>query len=245
MLKTNDRGQKCFILACLVSLMLVAGCATTTVERNPIVTGKIPRPDTIWVHDFAATPADMPGDSFLAGQNINTDAPQTDQQIAEGRKLGNQIATELVSKILDMGMVARHHKEGAMPRINDIILRGYLISYSEGSTAARVGIGFGAGKTDLKVAVEGFQVTPNGLRKLGEGTADAQGGKTPGLAMGGAMSLLTRSPVGIIVNAGMQAYQEGSGSARVEGRAGQLAQKIADGLQQRFEDQGWISPTVK
>jgi hypothetical protein len=232
----NVKGFLCILLC------MALGCASATVDRNPIVTGKIPRPATIWVPDFAATPADLPMDSFLAGQNITTDTPQTAQQIAEGRKLGNQIATELVTKIAAMGMVAQHHTEGAHPQINDIILRGYLISFSQGNEGERVGIGFGTGNTDLKAAVEGFQVTPGGVRKLGEGIADAEGAKTPGMALGGAMFLVTHNPVGLVVNAGVQAYEEGSNKAKVEGRAIQIAQKIADVLQQRFQDQGWISP---
>ncbi len=225
----------------IVAVVLFAGCASTQVARNPIVTGKIPRPTTIWVPDFAATPADLPMDSFLAAQNIKTDAPPTDKDIAEGRKLGNQIAMALASKILDMGMVAQHQIPGTVPRINDIVLRGYLVSFSEGSTAERVGIGFGAGNTDLKAVVEGYQVTAGGVRKLGEGVADAKGAKTPGMALGGAMMLVTHSPVGLIVNAGVQAYEEGSDKAKVEGRADQIAQKIADVLRQRFQDQGWIA----
>lgn len=217
-----------------------AGCASTRVDRNPIVTEKIPRPATIWVPDFAATPADLPADSFLAGQNIKTSAPQTDQDKAEGRKLGSQIAMDLVSRIQAMGMNARHETGSTSRKVNDLVIRGYLISYNEGSQAERVGIGFGSGNADLKVAVEGFQVTPQGLRKLGEGTTEAEGNKAPGAAAGGAMFLVTHNPVGLIVSTGMKAYQEKSGSGKIEGRAEQTAQKIADILRQRFQQQGWI-----
>lgn len=39
----------------------------------------------------------------------------------------------------------------------------------------------------------------------------------------------------------MKVYGEASGSSRVEGRAKDTAQEIADVLQQRFQDQGWIN----
>jgi hypothetical protein len=57
-----------FVL-CLFMLLLAAGCASTKVtNRQQYVSGPVPRPDTILVYDFAATPADIPPYSALAGQ---------------------------------------------------------------------------------------------------------------------------------------------------------------------------------
>ena len=57
------------IILCLLALLMIAGCASTKITgRDEIVTGKLPRPYTIWVYDFAATPADVPDESALAGQ---------------------------------------------------------------------------------------------------------------------------------------------------------------------------------
>ena len=52
------------------------------------------------------------------------------------------------------------------PRINDLVIRGYLLSMEEGSATERVAIGLGEGTSELRVAVEGFQVTDRGLRRL-------------------------------------------------------------------------------
>ena len=42
-----------------VALCLTIGCAKTTISnRQVLVTEQLPRPATIWVYDFAATPAD-------------------------------------------------------------------------------------------------------------------------------------------------------------------------------------------
>jgi len=225
-----------------VVLCMTIGCATTDVSnRQTDFTGKIPRPDRIWVYDFAATPADIPADSALAGQVTTSGTSPKPEHIAEGRKLGAEIEKELVAKINAMGMQAAHAVQGSEPKLNDIVIKGYLISFSEGDEAKRVGVGFGSGNTDLKVAVEGFQMTDRGLRKLGSGTTDAEGNKTPGAAMGGAMLLITHNPVGLIVSTGMKVYGEESGSSKVEGRAKQTAQEIADILKKRFQEQGWIN----
>jgi len=88
------------IVLCLFALLVVAGCASTEVSnRRILVTEKIPRPNHIWVYDFAATPADVPAESALAGKPVEHAAPQTPEQIATGRQVGAQIATQLVEEI--------------------------------------------------------------------------------------------------------------------------------------------------
>ena len=230
------------LVACLFAALFVTGCASTTVSnRQQLVTGQLPRPGQIWVYDFAATPADLPADSVLAGQPDLDATPQTPEQIAEGKKLGAQIATELVAQIQTMGMPAKETSTQPVYQINDLVIRGYLLSINEGSAAKRVGIGFGSGASELKTAVEGFQMTADGLRKIGSGTVAAGGSKTPGAALGVATLIATANPAGLIISGGMKVYGEESGSSKVEGRAKATAKEIADALKQRFQQQGWIN----
>jgi hypothetical protein len=225
----------------LLAAVLSAGCASTKItSREELVTGKLPRPGHIWVYDFVATRADLPPDSALAGQYAEHSTPQTAEQIATGRKVGAEIATKLVEDLRAMGMPAERAGTGTTPQINDIVIRGYLLSIVEGSAEKRVAIGFGSGASDLKVAAEGFQMTADGLRKLGGGTENAGGSKTPGMALGAATLLATHNPVGLIVSGGMKIYGEESGKSTIEGRADQAAKEIADVLKQRFQQQGWI-----
>jgi hypothetical protein len=225
-----------------LAVTLITGCASTkVVNRDELVTGKIPRPATIWVYAFAATAADVPANSALAGEkDLDTAPPQTPEEIAEGMKLGDQIASELVTQINDMGLNARQASPETKPQINDIVLRGYLLSVEEGSGVKRVIIGFGAGKSSLSTLVEGFQQTAEGQRKLGSATVDAGGNKSPGMVLGVATFLATKNPAGLIINGGMQAYGAASGSNTVEARAKATAKEIADALKQRFQEQGWI-----
>lgn len=75
-------------LLCLFALLVIAGCASTKVTgRDELVTGKTPRPNTIWVHDFGATPADVSNESALANQDLDHSTPQTAEEIATGRQL--------------------------------------------------------------------------------------------------------------------------------------------------------------
>ncbi len=244
-MKTNTRNTRTILttaLATATATILLTGCASTKVsDREQLVTGLVPKPAHILVYNFVATPAEVPADSVLAGEpNLDT-SPQTPEQVEEGKKLGAQIAAELVEQIRAMGMPAEQASAGAKAQLNDLVIRGYLLSIKEGSVAKRVAIGFGSGKSELRTLVEGYQETAQGLRKLGSGTVDAGGNKTPGAALGLATFLATANPAGLIVSSGAKAYGEASGSATVEGRAKSTAKEIADVLKQRFQEQGWIN----
>src|SRR5258705_12638162 len=102
-------------------------------------------------------------------------------------------------------------------------------------------IGFGSGGSELTTLVEGYQMTAQGLRKLGSGTTRATGSKGPGAPLGAASWLVTGSPVGLIVSGGVKGYGEASGSAKNEGRAQQTAKENANQLKIKFRKQGWIN----
>ena len=192
------------------------------------------------MYDFAATAADVPAESALAGQHAEHSTPQTNEQIAVGRQVGGEIAKSLAEEIHGMGLPAARASSGTAPEINDIVIRGYLLSIDEGSATKRVAIGFGTGSSELRVAAEGYQMTAQGLRKLGSWTADSTGGKMPGGALGVVTLIATGNPAGLIIGGGMKVYGEYSGSAKIEGRAKTIAKEMAGQLKPRFEKQGWI-----
>lgn len=229
------------IVLCLITLLVIAGCASTEVtSRQELATGPLPRPGNILVYDFVATPSDVPPDSVLAGQYSEHTTPQSAEEIAAGRKVGAEIAVKLVEQIRAMGMPATVASTYTKREINDLVIRGYLISVDEGSATKRILIGFGSGASELKTAVEGFQMTPQGLRKLGSGTVASGGSKTPGSAMGLATLIATHNPAGLIISTGAKVYGQESGKATIEGRADQTAKEIGDQLKVRFQEQGWI-----
>ncbi|MDR4506647.1 MAG: DUF4410 domain-containing protein [Candidatus Brocadiaceae bacterium] len=235
------RKKALSIVAGLFALAFIVGCSSTKVsDRHQLVFGKLPRPDNILVFDFVATHGEVPEDSSIAGTYYEHETPQTEEEIETGRQLGLEIATELVKEIRGMGMPAQRYDNEMMPEINDILIRGYLLTINEGSAVKRMTIGFGSGASTLQVAAEGYQVTDQGLRKLGEGTVDAGGSKTPGGVLGVAALVATANPAGLIVGSGIHVYGEKSGKAKIEGRTDQVAKEIAKNLRTRFEEQGWI-----
>jgi len=223
----------CFLLA------IGAGCASTQVsDRETLATGKLPRPDHILVYDFGVAPEDVPDASALTGR---VDAqPMTGEELAQGRELGAEVARALVAEIQAMGLPAEHAASGTEPRLDDIVIRGYFASIHQGSAAERMVVGFGAGASKLTTVVEGFEMTEQGLRKLGSGQVAAGGAKGPGAAVPAAVAIATANPIGLIVSSAFKAEGEASGRSTVEGRARQTAKEIAEQMKPRFQEQGWI-----
>jgi hypothetical protein len=232
-------------LALLFALTLIAGCASTKVtQQTPMTAPGLARPNQIWVYDFVAASSDMPADSSLAGEISAPTTQPTAEEIETGRKYGVMIAQQLVKDIQAMGMPTIEAGPGSTPQMGDGVIRGYIVSTEGGGGggfAKRMVVGFGAGTTQMDTLVEGYVVTPQGLRKLGSGTLSSSGNKSPGLIVPAAVAIAAANPVGLIVVGGAKIYGAASGRSGLEGRAKATADEIATQLRIRFQDRGWIA----
>ncbi len=225
----------------LIFLLVAVGCTSTeVVSRNRLVKDKLPRPSKILIYDFVGNPADVPKNSAVATKAASKSPAQTPEQIAIGRKLGATVTAELVQQISDMGLPAEKGSPGTELQINDIVLRGYFVSVSEGDATKRVVIGFGYGSSELDTVVEGYQMTAKGLRKLGSAKVESEGSKTPGGALGALSMIASANPAGLIVGGVVKGYGEISGNTKIEGLAKATAKEIANQLKIRFKEEGWI-----
>ena len=224
----------------LFALVVLAGCASTEItEHKPYQGAKLARPDRIIVHDFTSDPAEVPPESSFAARLAGA-VPPTPEQRELGRKLGAQIAEDLVTDLRSMGLPAVRAERQAAPQIDDIVLRGYFVSIEEGSAGKRVLVGFGSGAAEMKAAVEGYQATAAGLRLLGSGEVSSAGGGLPGVAAPLAVLAVTANPIGLVVGGGAKLYGEATGSDTIEGAAKRTADEIAAQLRTAAEEQGWI-----
>lgn len=223
----------------LLALVFLAGCASSHVSEYRSPQGTIPRPDRILVYDFAATPAELPPEVAIAGQGA-VSRPLTGTQLATGRKLGVEIARNLVADLRTMGLPAVRATGQSSPRAGDALVVGYLVVLEEGSAAERVGIGFGAGAAELKTVAKGYRMTDRGLKPLGSGVVEAGSGQLPGGAVPLAVTVVTGNPIGLAVSGAAKAYGEVSGSETIEGAARRTAGEIADKIRATAERQGWI-----
>jgi hypothetical protein len=192
------------------------------------------------VHDFAATPADIPAGSAVAGQYAEHSTPPTTEEIEVGRKLGAQVAQELVAELRGMGLPAVQAAGQPAPRIGDLVLMGYFESVDAGSAEKRIVLGFGSGAAHLRTAVEGYLMTDQGLRRLGSGEVESGGGKMPGVAVPAAVAVASGNPIGLIVGGAVKVGGEVTGQSTIEGAAKRTAKEIGDQLRVAFQKQGWI-----
>ena len=113
--------------------------------------------------------------------------------------MGAEIAEHLVVDLLNMGLPAVRSVGQPAPQINDIVLRGYFVSIDEGSATKRVLVGFGSGAAEIRVAVEGYQMTAQGLRLLGSGEVASRRGTAPSLALPLGVLAATANPIGLVI----------------------------------------------
>jgi hypothetical protein len=224
----------------LLALVIAAGCASTEItERQRYEGEKLARPDRIIVHDFTANPAEVPPESAFAAELAGAGTPSP-EQLEVGRKLGAQVAKKLVADLQDMGLPAVPAAGQPSPQVDDIVLRGYFVSVEEGSAGKRVLVGFGAGAAELRTAVEAYQMTAEGLRPLGRGEIQSEGGELPGLVVPAAVVAATASPIGLVVGGAAKATGEATGGETIEGAAERTADEIAAQVKTAAEKQGWI-----
>jgi len=220
----------------------IAACASTKVtsQQSNIGNEKIARPDHIYVYSFATTPTDLSPEDAATAQYAAPSKPQSEKEIETGHKLGNLVATNLAQKIQAMGLPGATADASTKPDTGDIVIRGHFQSIEEGSMGKRLVLGFGSGSADLQTAVDVYQMTSQGLRKLGGGTINAGGGKTPGVLLPLAVTVATANPIGLVVGGAVKAEGEISGRDTIEGSAERTATQIANELKGAFQRQGWI-----
>ena len=171
------------------------------------------------------------GESALAGQHSEHNPPQTAAQIKTGQQLGAEIETEFGQADPRHGKCPQSMRLQKRSRRSTTLSSGAIWFPSKRAMPPSASLSdSGPVRPDLKVAVEGFQMTTQGLRKVGGGTTDSEGGKTPGADVGAAALIATHNPVGLIVSTGLKIYGEESGKSTVKGRAEQTAKEIADVL---------------
>jgi hypothetical protein len=229
-------------LAVLIGALLACAPKVHVTDQDSYAGGKLPRPEHVYVYDFAGTPEDVPPTSSLSGKPELTPAAQSAEDRALNRQIGAELAEALVAEIEAMGMPAYHATPQTVPSWGDLVLQGTLLSVVEGSATERVAIGMGKGAAELRVALEGFRMTPDGLVKLGGGTAGTEASKSPGAAVPLGVLLATKNPIGLIVSTGMQLHREETGEATIHGKVRLVAKQVAAVLRTRFEEQGWIPP---
>jgi hypothetical protein len=228
-------------IAAILTAVTALGCASTQItEREAYQGRRLPRPDRVFVYDFAATAADLPAFSSARDRYASPEQERTAEEIAKGRELGSRVGERLVAEIREMGLTALSARTRILPKPGDIALVGYFESIDEGSRLTRVVIGFGTGTAEMTTQVEGYRMTESGMQPLGSAELASGGNKMPGVVIPVIVTAVTANPIGLIVQSAAKAQGEISGRTTIEGTAERTADAIAEELRKVFERQGWI-----
>lgn len=81
----------------------------------------MPKPDHIIICGFTADPADVPANSPFAAQ-LAAAPPMTPEEEELSRKLGAEVAKELVADLQGIGLPAVAAEGQPPPQVNDIVI---------------------------------------------------------------------------------------------------------------------------
>lgn len=139
----------------------------------------------------------------------------------------------------DLGFQAQRGSSLPPGTPTGLLVGGQFVSIAQGSQTERVAIGLGAGRSDVRVRAQVYEVTPHGQRLVDEIEVDAKSGLTPGMAETmGAGALAGHLLVSTAVSGGLHAASETVG-ASVVADSDRASKGIAKQLAKLFAEQGW------
>jgi hypothetical protein len=239
---TQNRYRYGVLIAGLMAVLVVSGCAPTQVKTVSEYSGKLPRPDHIFVYDFATSPDDVDTSKGVIAdlKHLVKKTPRTKEEKAVGQHVADALSKELVKEIQSFGLPTERAAGNPAATGKILEIEGQFLSIDEGNQTERVIIGFGAGRTDVKTNVQVYDVTAQSRRAVEKFAIDAKSGRKPGMALFvGAGALMGHAAVSTVVSGGVSAASE-KFSANVEADAKRTAKEIAKRLGQFFVRQGWI-----
>jgi Domain of unknown function (DUF4410) len=241
----NGARQLCdlarIFLAGGLALVGISGCARVNVENVNVRALGLPRPQMIYVHDFAVSADAVALDSGLGARALEmAKGTETEDRIKIGKEIARIVSENLVKEIGAQGMPAQLAGAAVVPGPT-MSIEGQFVSVDEGSRAKRMVIGFGAGASEIRTLVQVYETVDGGRRLVEDFYTTVKSSRKPGMGpMAGAGAAAGRAASSAAASAGI-----GIASARsqtVEADAKAAAAEIAKELGKLFVEQGWIPP---
>lgn len=229
-------------------LLVLMGCAPTTVNVVSQYTGNLPQPNRILIYNYAVSPdevkLDMGVSAEVQSMAGNPQPPWTEKELQVGRSVANALAANLEAELRKMGYPAE--RVSGVPSYrgdNVLVIEGQLTSVDQGSRAARVVVGLGAGHSDVKAYTQLYDVQRSSRRLVEQFTTDARSGYKPGMAeTEGASAAAGHWAMGLAVGVGLNIASE-KYADNVNADAKRTAEQIAKQIDTLFQNRGWV-PTL-
>ncbi len=229
-------------LAVLGGVALLAACTQSSSQIEDMA--MLPKPQLIVVQDFAVQAGEVQLDPGLSGTidetlKANALPPNTTEEAEVGRQVADALAQKLVVEIRDLGFEARQGRSLPEGVSSGLLITGQFVSVDQGNRTERVTIGLGAGRSDVRVRAQVFEVTPSSRTLADEIEVDAKSGLQPGMAETmGAGAIAGHFIASTVVSGGLQVADEALGTS-VVADSDRAAKGIAKQLATFFGEQGW------
>lgn len=223
----------------LVLVTFTTACAGARVEnvQRFDVDRPLAKPPLLVLYDFAVSEHDVVVDAF--GPSGVSGPGETSERNAKAKAMAAAFAQLAVDKLGERGIAAARASETPVPPVNALVVKGQFLSISEGDQMKRVLIGFGAGATEIRVRVQTYQWTGEGLHQISQGESLAHGSKKPGMALpviGGAIwgSVLLSAAI----SGGLAVTSETFGGLDADMK--RLVDLLVGRAETFYQQQGWL-----
>ena len=218
-------------ISLVVVVALVAGCAQ--VNTTPLRRYRGPRLEAaraVVVYDFEPTGESI---GLESGRDIEANEEgDSEENLANRREVGRVLADVLAEELEDRGILTSRKSGPVGVPPGSLVIGGQIVTVDEGSSAKRIFIGFGSGKSRLTSAAQLYAVTPTGPAVAWEYQNTAASGAKPGV--------LTTLPIGIavqgltllllVINGGLSAMGELSSSSTANAK--RMAKELAESVEE-------------
>ena len=204
----------------------------------------LPRPQVVVVQDFAVAPGEVQLDPGLSGTIDETLGgkklpPQTAKEQQVGRQVADALAEKLVVEIRDLGLPAERGRACPPGTSTGLVVSGQFVSVDQGNRTERVTIGLGAGRSDVRVRAQVFDVTPQAAGSPTRSRSTPRAGCSPAWPRRWVRAPWPAiSSTSTLISGGLQVADEFLGTS-VVADADRAAKGIAKQLASFFAQQGW------
>jgi hypothetical protein len=224
-----------------LALTALAGCARVSADKVDMRATGLPRPQMIFVHDFAVSPGAVALDTAIGARimQVVEGSPQ-EQQVKIGHEVARTVTEHLVREIHKLGLPAVAAPAGTPVAGPSLAIEGQFLTVNQGNRLRRAVIGFGAGASEVRTLVQIYETTNEGHRLVEDFYTTVKSSLKPGM---GPM-IGVGAAAGTVVTSAAVSTGVGLATAHsqtVEGDAKHTADEIAKVLKKFFVQQGWVS----
>ena len=219
--------------AVTLSVLLAAGCATTTLTPTIRAGDTLAKPDRLLVYDFAVSANELEAKYGLdpqASGGVGSEA-QTAEDIQVGKIFAKALSDSLLEELRSRGIDAFRGSDAAPPKENTVSIRGRFLRISQRDGSTLVGFGLKGGR--VRIDVQFYQGTGLTLSLVAKGEVDTRINLKPGMT-----TMLTAATgaggSGAVAN---QAVTE-----TIQSDAKRTAQAVAERVTNYYREREWITP---